>query len=131
MSFTTNPNSYLDTKIGYFQKDSSVTTIYVGNMSYEKTEIEIKALFETYGKVNYVKLIKDNKTHNSKGIAFVQMPAKKEAQMALTKLNGMQVDGRTLKVSIAQEKDNSRGVTVKKRRKPYKPYIAKADRVKE
>jgi RNA recognition motif-containing protein len=119
-------NSYLDSKIGFFNKDSSMTTIYVGNLSFDKTEIEIKELFESYGKVTYVKLIKDKETHDSKGIAFLQMPHKKEAKLAMAKLNESLVDDRELKVSEAI--DESKHET-KKRRKPYKAYVAKKDRI--
>jgi RNA recognition motif-containing protein len=119
-------DSYLDSKIGFFNKDVSMTTIYVGNLSFEKTELDIKELFESYGKVTYVKLIKDEETHNSKGIAFLQMPHKKEAKLALAKLNGATVDDRELKVSEAIDENKPQP---KKRKKPYKAYIAKKDRV--
>lgn len=119
-------NSYLNSKIGFFNKDVSMTTIYVGNLSYEKTEIDIKELFESYGKVTYVKIVKDSETHDSKGIAFIQMPHKKEAKLALAKLNGATIDDRVLKVSEAIDENKPQA---KKRRKPYKPYISKKDRV--
>lgn len=126
MSSNKGDKSYLDTKIGYFKKDPSVTTIYIGNLVYEKTEIDLKELFEEFGPVNYVKLIKDPNTHKSKGIAFIQMLNKDQAQNAISTLNGSQLDGRTLKVNIAEEsKDHSEK---KKRRKPYKPYVSKKDR---
>ena len=117
-------NSYLDSKIGTFNKDVSVATIYVGNLVYYKTEVEIKELFETFGHVHYVKIIKDAKTHRSTGIAFVQMINQKDAKFAIKELNGAEVDGRTLKVSIAIESIKER--RVEKRKKPYKPYTPKA-----
>lgn len=125
---TLNDNSYLDTKIGRFHKDPSVTTVYVGNLSFTKTEEEIRDLFEEYTDVNYVKIVKDHTTHKSKGIAFIQMVNRKEAMYAISQLNGSQVDGRTLKVSIANENDDARAKVVKKRRKPYRPYVSKKDR---
>lgn len=133
MSFPKAPDrskNYLNTKIGFFNKDISVTTIYVGNLSYQMNEMDIKDLFNEFGVVNYVKIVKDSSSYQSKGIAFVQMPVKKHAQMAITQLDGADIDGRLLKVSIAQEnnKDRTAQVVVKKRRKPYKPYISKADR---
>lgn len=127
MEQQTAPKSYLNTKIGYFEKNEGSATIYVGNLSYEKSETEIKDLFETYGFVNYVKLIKDSQTQKSKGIAFVQMPNRKRATKAISVLNGTQVDGRSIKVSIAVENNPERTVK-KKRRKPYKAYVSKKDR---
>ena len=121
---------YLDTKIGRFNKDSSVDTIYVGNLSYDYTELDIKDLFEEFGYVSYVKLIKDPNTYESKGIAFVQMPHANHARAAIKNLNDSIIEGRNLKVSIAVE-NNKNGVVAKvarKRRKPYKPYVSKAER---
>jgi len=122
-------NSYLDTKIGFFNKDISMTTIYVGNLSFSKTEIEIQELFESYGIVTYVKIIKDDETYQSKGIAFIQMPHKKDAKLAIAKLNGATIDDRDLKVSEAI--DENKPEDKKKRRKPYKPYVAKKERASE
>ena len=121
---------YLDTKIGQFNKDISVTTIYVGNLNYEMVEFDILDLFEQHGHVNYVKLIKDKNSHDSKGIAFVQMSRANEARNAISALNGADIDGRSIKVSIAQEKDSSSVAIkpVKTRRKPYKAYVSKAKR---
>lgn len=123
----TDNRDYLDTKIGVFNKDPSFTTIYVGNLVYDFDELEIKDLFEQYGVVNYVKLIKDEKTHESKGIAFVQMVNGVEARTAIKGLDGLYIDERKIKVSIAEEKESS-PKSEKKRRKPYKPYISKAKR---
>lgn len=121
---------YLDTKIGRFNKDPSVATIYVGNLDYSFCELDIKDLFEKYGYVNYVKLVKDKETHKSKGIAFVQMAHGNQAKDAIKSLDDSLVEERRIKVSIAQEQDGSRVVakTFRKRRKPYKAYISKAER---
>jgi len=126
MSLELNTVDYLDTKIGFFNKDMGITTIYVGNLSYDKTEIEIRDLFLHFGGVNYVKIIKDPQTTLSRGMAFVQMYNGKHAKTAISQLNGAEVDGRTLKVSVAVENGSER--TTKKRRKPYKAYISKKDR---
>ncbi|MBT4791958.1 MAG: hypothetical protein HON90_10335 [Halobacteriovoraceae bacterium] len=129
MSFNTN-NDYLDTKIGQFNKDPSVATIYIGNLVYDFTEIEIKDLFEEFGYVNYVKIVKDSKTHQSTGIGFVQMAHQSHARQAIRELDGSSIDDRKIKVSIAKEQDQSRtdAKAAKKRRKPYKAYVAKAER---
>jgi RNA recognition motif-containing protein len=123
-----NDKSYLDTKIGYFNKDLGCETIYVGNLSYDKDEIEIKQMFEEFGVVNYVKIIKDASTQKSKGIAFVQMLNRKHAKNAILKLNESEVDGRLLKVSIAEETNKENKASARKRRKPYRAYISKKDR---
>lgn len=98
----------IERKVGYFQKDISVTTIYVGNLSYKKDEKEIKAMFAEFGKVAYVRLVLDSKTQKPKGIAFVQMHNKKAALKAIEKFNGKELDGRTLKVSIAEERNEDK-----------------------
>jgi len=123
-------NDYLDTKIGYFNKDPSVATIYIGNLSFDFTELLIKDLFEQYGYVNYVKLVKDPETHQSRGIAFVQMSHQNHARSAIKALNGSSLDGRVLKVSIAKENNDDRSIVkpIKIRRKPYKAYVSKAQR---
>lgn len=124
---TTPENDYLDTKIGKFHKDPSVSTIYIGNLDYGRDELGIQDLFEEFGRVNYVKIVKDENTTLSKGFAFVQMVDRKKAMYAISQLNGAYVDDRSLKVSLANENDEERPVK-KKRRKPYKAYISKADR---
>ena len=62
-----NQNKVTERKTGYFQKDPSVTTIYVGNLRYKRDEKDIKKMFEQYGKVAYAKLVIDEKTQKSKG----------------------------------------------------------------
>ena len=125
----TTTKNYLDSKIGYFNKADCITTLYVGNLDFDKNEFQIKNLFEDHGNVNYVKIVKDKETHKSTGIAFLQMANKKHALIAISKLNGAEVDGRLLKVSIAEEQDENRVPVRKKRRKAYKAYVSKADRV--
>lgn len=90
--------------VGYFQTDPTVTTIYVGNLKYNKSELDLKKMFDKYGKVKFVNLLLDEETKKSKGFAFIQMPNQKHAKTAIADLDGKQVDGRTLKVSIAQNR---------------------------
>jgi len=80
-------------------------TIYIGNLRYSRDEESIKKLFTRFGPVSYVKCITDIKTKKSKGFAFVQMKNKDLVDKAVTGLNGRVVDGRTLKVSVAQENE--------------------------
>ena len=83
--------------------------IYVGNLSYEVTEEDLKEAFEAFGAVETAKVIKDNYTGRSKGFGFVEMPAKDEAQSAINELNDKELKGRTLKVNEARPRTESRG----------------------
>jgi RNA recognition motif-containing protein len=82
--------------------------IYVGNLSYEVTEEDLKEAFEVFGKVDTVKVIKDNYTGRSKGFGFVEMPAKSEAESAIQGLNGKDLKGRSLNVSEARPRPQAR-----------------------
>lgn len=81
------------------------TKIYVGNLVYSAEEGRIHQLFSKFGKVGKIEVIRDSKTNKSKGIAFLQMYNKEDANKAISKLNGSIVDGRTLKVSVALERN--------------------------
>jgi cold-inducible RNA-binding protein len=78
--------------------------IYAGNLSFEVTENELKEAFEAFGKVETVKVIKDNDTGRSKGFGFVEMPDNTEAQAAINGLNDKDFKGKTLKVNTARPK---------------------------
>jgi len=82
--------------------------IYVGNLSYEVTEEDLKEAFQAFGEVDTVKVIKDNYTGRSKGFGFVEMPAKSEAQSAIEGLNGKDLKGRNLNVNEARPRSDSR-----------------------
>lgn len=84
--------------------------IYVGNLSYEVTEEDLKNAFESFGKVDTIKVIKDNETGRAKGFGFVEMPDKSEAQAAIEGLNGKDLKGRSLNVNEARPRpEGSRG----------------------
>jgi RNA recognition motif-containing protein len=76
--------------------------IYVGNLSYEVTDEELRGLFEPYGEVSAANVIIDKFTGNSKGFGFVEMPAREAAQKAIRELRGRQVRGRALNVDEAR-----------------------------
>ena len=82
--------------------------IYVGNLSHEATEENLKEAFEVFGEVNTVRVIKDNFTGRSKGFGFVEMPDKAEAQAAIEGLNGKDLKGRSLNVSEARPRSGGR-----------------------
>lgn len=76
--------------------------IFVGNLSHDVTEDDLRQAFEAFGQVKSVKVIKDLFSGASKGFAFVEMQAKAEAQSAITGLNGKQLKGRALNVNEAR-----------------------------
>lgn len=80
--------------------------IYVGNLAYSATEDTIRSLFEEFGQVLSVKLIKDKFTGNPKGFAFVEMGSEDEASAAIDALNGKDFEGRKLKVNKALPREN-------------------------
>jgi RNA recognition motif-containing protein len=82
--------------------------IYVGNISYEVTENELKEAFEAYGEIESVKIIKDNDTGRSKGFGFVEMSDNAEAQAAINGLNDKELKGKALKVNTAKPKTENR-----------------------
>ena len=76
--------------------------IYVGNISSDINEDDLKQAFEAFGQVASVNVIKDKFTGQSRGFAFVEMPAKAEAQSAINGLNGKELKGRSLNVNEAR-----------------------------
>ena len=84
--------------------------IYVGNLSYEVTEDDLKQAFEAHGEVSTANVISDKFTGRSRGFGFVEMPKEDEARAAIEALNGMDLKGRTLNVNEARPRnDRSRG----------------------
>jgi RNA recognition motif-containing protein len=76
--------------------------IYVGNLSRDVTDEELRKEFEVFGKVESVNVIKDKYSGQSRGFGFVEMAAKAEAQAAITGLKGKVMNGRTIDVSEAR-----------------------------
>ena len=76
--------------------------IYVGNLSHELTEEELKQAFEAFGQVESAKIITDRYSGVSRGFGFVEMPTKAEAEAAIAELNGKELKGRTLTVNEAR-----------------------------
>jgi hypothetical protein len=83
--------------------------VYVGNLSYEVTEEDLKEAFEVFGEVETVKVLKDYGTGRSKGFGFVEMSNNAEAQSAIDGLNDKELKGRTLKVNTARPRTENRG----------------------
>ncbi len=85
--------------------------IYVGNMSYEVQEDDLRQAFSEFGQVDSVTIIIDKYSGRSKGFGFVEMSSKEAGQAAIEGLNGKDLKGRALNVNEArpQEKRESRG----------------------
>jgi cold-inducible RNA-binding protein len=83
--------------------------IYVGNLSYDVTEEELRTEFTAFGKVDSVSMITDRDTGRSKGFAFVEMSIVSEGQAAITAMNGKSMKERTLIVNAARPRTEDRG----------------------
>ena len=79
--------------------------IYVGNLSYDTTEDDLRTLFAQAGTVTSVALIKDRDTGQSKGFAFVEMSNQSEAEKAIQTFNGYTLANRPLKVNLARPRE--------------------------
>jgi len=83
--------------------------IYVGNLSYEVTEEELRQEFTAFGEVESVSIITDKYSGRPRGFGFVEMPTLSEGKAAITGLNGKTLKDRTLNVSEARPRSDSRG----------------------
>lgn len=83
--------------------------IYVGNLSWQMTDEDLRTLFEQYGSVTSAKIVKDKVSGRSKGFGFVEMPDDSEAQNALSSLYESEVLGRKIIVNEAQPKPQGGG----------------------
>lgn len=80
--------------------------LYVSNLGFQVSDNDLRKLFEGYGQVSSAKVITDRETGRSRGFGFVEMDSEKDANAAMSKLNGKEMDGRTISVSVAREKEN-------------------------
>jgi RNA recognition motif-containing protein len=83
--------------------------LFVGNMSFQTTEADIRALFESFGQITRVHVVTDRETGRARGFAFVEMPNDEEAKKAIAGLDGKEVGGRNLKVNEARPKEPRSG----------------------
>ena len=79
--------------------------IYIGNLSYNVKETDLRQVMEEYGNVGSVKLITDRETRRSKGFAFVEMEDDAAASKAISELNGAEYVGRQMVVKEALPKN--------------------------
>jgi RNA recognition motif-containing protein len=83
--------------------------LYVGNLSYNTTEVQIRALFEQVGEITDVAIIKDRDTGKSKGFGFVEMSTDESAAEAIKRFNGFTMDNRQLTVNEARPREERSG----------------------
>ena len=79
--------------------------IYVGNLSYQMTEEELKATFAPFGAVKSAKIVIDRETNRSKGFGFVEMEDQAAAVEAIEQLNNKEISGRSLRVNEARPRE--------------------------
>lgn len=82
------------------------TKLFIGKLSFDTTEQTLTDLFAAYGEVASVAIILDRETNRSRGFGFVEMSDVKAAQTAIKELDGKDVDGRTIAVSAAKERED-------------------------
>jgi RNA recognition motif-containing protein len=83
--------------------------IYVGNLSNQVTEDDLRKAFEAFGQVESANVIKDRFSGESRGFGFVQMPSKEESQTAIEQLNQTDLMGRTINVNEARPRPERQG----------------------
>ena len=81
----------------------SQNKIYVGSLSYDVTADDLQSYFGQYGDIEEAKLIMDRETGRSKGFAFITYATQDAAQAAVSKANGVDLQGRKIRVNIARE----------------------------
>ncbi|MBA4852149.1 RNA-binding protein [Emticicia sp. BO119] len=80
--------------------------IFVGSIPFKLKEKDLRALFEKYGEVTSVKIVKDKVTRQNKGFGFVDMPDEDAVRNAILDLNGTELMGRTIEVGISEKKED-------------------------
>lgn len=81
-----------------------MTNIFVGNLSYQTTQEELHAAFSAYGAVERVSIVTDRDSGQPRGFAFVEMTEKRDAETAISSLNGAELHGRAMNVNEARPK---------------------------
>ena len=80
--------------------------LYVGNLNYATTEDTLKNVFASYGEIVSAVVIKDRDTQQSKGFGFVELADDAAAERAIAELGGREIDGRRVRVNVAEERQN-------------------------
>ncbi len=79
--------------------------MYVSNLGFHFTESDLRKLFEAFGEVSSAKVITDRETGRSRGFGFVEMASNTDAQQAMDRLNGKEIEGRAISISAARERE--------------------------
>ena len=80
--------------------------MYVSNLGFHASDDDLRKLFETFGQVSSAKVITDRETGRSRGFGFVEMASSTEADQAMSKLNGKEIEGKFISVTVAREKES-------------------------
>jgi RNA recognition motif-containing protein len=80
--------------------------IFVGNLSFETTDEDLRTEFAAFGELTSVNVLKDKFTNRSRGFAFVEMPNKEEAEKAIAALHGKSINGRTINAAEAKPRED-------------------------
>lgn len=84
--------------------------VYVGGLAWETTEQDLKTLFSADGRtVQKATIVTDHGTGRSRGFAFIDMGSEEEAQAVIQSLHGTELNGRTIKVNVARDRQAGRG----------------------
>ena len=92
-------------RVGDFVKGKKMN-IYVGNLSRDTTDDDLRQAFEAFGQVTTINIIKDKFSGESRGFGFVEMPAKTEAEAAIEGMNGQDLKGNELNVNEAKPRED-------------------------
>ena len=84
--------------------------IYVGNLAFQTTDRGLEELFSQTGTVESASIVTDRDSGRSRGVAFVEMLSRSEGEAAITKFNGKEINGRSLKVNEAKPRENRQSV---------------------
>jgi RNA recognition motif-containing protein len=103
------PRRCLTKTISLAKETLFMTNIFVGNLSFQTTQEELHAAFANYGAVERVNIVTDRDSGQPRGFAFVEMTDRAAAEAAIAKLNGTDLNGRTLNVNEARPKPQGGG----------------------
>ena len=86
-----------------------MTNIFVGNLSFQTTSEELNSTFAQYGAVERVNVVTDRDSGQARGFAFVEMSERRDAETAISALNGTELNGRAMNVNEARPKTEGGG----------------------
>lgn len=95
-----------------------MTQIFVGNLSFNTRESDLRSAFERYGRVSSVRIVTEPSSNRSRGFGFVRMPSLDDADDAIKRMSGMSLNGRQLTVN---EAEHSPGSSSERSDKPNRP----------